>query len=288
LPGAPRFLLLNGDTFLDINMRALAAEAADTEALIALRRVADSSRYGTVELAGTRIIRFREKAPGVVAPAVNATLLDRISALPCSIELDIFPALAQGGRLAGRVCDAYLLDIGLPETLERGRRELAALRRRPAVFLDRDGVLNLERAYVHRPEQVEWIPGAIECVRRLNDLGYRVVVVTNQAGVAHGYYGEDNVHSLHAWMSDQLAAYGAFVDSFYHCPYHPQARIERFRRTHADRKPGPGMILRALSELDIDKNRSFLIGDKESDIVAARGAGIPGFLFGGKAERISG
>jgi D-glycero-D-manno-heptose 1,7-bisphosphate phosphatase len=179
-------------------MRALAAEAADTEALIALRRVADSSRYGTVELAGTRIIRFREKAPGVVAPAVNATLLDRISALPCSIELDIFPALAQGGRLAGRVCDAYLLDIGLPETLERGRRELAALRRRPAVFLDRDGVLNLERAYVHRPEQVEWIPGAIECVRRLNDLGYRVVVVTNQAGVAHCYYGEDNVHSLHA------------------------------------------------------------------------------------------
>jgi len=284
---APRFLLLNGDTFLDINMRALAGEAADTEALIALRRVADSSRYGTVELAGTRIIRFREKAPGVVGPAVintgvyvlNATILDRIRTLPCSIERDIFPALAQEGRLMGAIREGYFLDIGLPETLERGRRELLGIRRRPAAFLDRDGVLNVDHDYVHRPEQVEWIPGAVECVRRLNDIGYRVVVVTNQAGVAHGYYGEDSVHALHAWMSDQLATHGAFIDAFYHCPYHPEARVEEFRHTHVDRKPGPGMILRALSELDIDKDRSFLIGDKESDIAAARGAGIPSFLF---------
>jgi D,D-heptose 1,7-bisphosphate phosphatase len=287
---APRFVLLNGDSFFDINIRALAAKAADTEALVALRRVSDLSRYGTVDLEGNRIVRFREKAPDVTESALintgvyvlEASVLDRIRTLPCSIERDIFPALAQEGRLAGDIREGYFLDIGLPETLERGRRELLALRRRPAAFLDRDGVLNVDRHYVHRPEQVEWTPGAIECVRRLNDLGYRVVVVTNQAGVAHGYYDEDSVQALHAWMNDQLAAHGAFVDAFYHSPYHPDARVARFRRTHADRKPGPGMILRALSDLDIDKNRSFLIGDKKSDILAARNTGIPGFLFTGR------
>lgn len=286
---APRFLLLNGDSFFDINIRALSAKAADIEALIALRRVSDASRYGTVELEGNRIVRFREKASDVVRPALintgvyvlDASIVDHIHTLPCSIERDVFPALAQEGRLVGDIREGYFLDIGLPETLERGRRELLALRRRPAAFLDRDGVLNVDLHYVHRPEQVEWIPGAIDCVRRLNDLGYRVVVVTNQAGVAHGYYGEDSVHALHAWMSDQLAAQGAFVDAFYHSPHHPEARVEKFRRNHVDRKPGPGMILRALSDLDIDKSRSFLIGDKESDIAAAQGAGIPGFLFTG-------
>ena len=284
---APRFVLLNGDSFFDINIRALATKAADTEALVALRRVSDSSRYGTVDLEGNRIVRFREKAPDVTGSGLintgvyvlDACILDRIDTLPCSIERDVFPALAQEGRLAGDIREGYFLDIGLPETLARGRRELLALRRRPAAFLDRDGVLNMDLHYVHRPEQVEWIPGAIECVRRLNDLGYRVVVVTNQAGVAHGYYGEDSVHALHAWMSDQLAAHGAFVDAFYHSPYHPEARVEKFRRTHVDRKPGSGMILRALSDLDIDKDRSFLIGDKESDILAAQSAGIPGHLF---------
>jgi D-glycero-D-manno-heptose 1,7-bisphosphate phosphatase len=107
------------------------------------------------------------------------------------------------------------------------------------------------------------------------------VVVTNQAGIARGYYAEDTMHALHGWMQDQLAAHGAFIDAFYHCPYHPEASVEQFREDHFDRKPGPGMILRAFSDLHIDRDRSFLIGDKESDTEAARNAGIPGFLFAG-------
>src|SRR5262249_40731482 len=173
------------------------------------------------------------------------------------------------------------LDIGLPETLQQSRRELLAFRRRPAAFLDRDGVINLDHGYVHRPDQVEWIPGAQESVRRLNDLGYRVVIVTNQAGVAHGYYGEENIIALHNWMQEELAARGAFIDAFYYCPYHPNARVERFRASHIDRKPNPGMILRALSDMQIDKHHSFLIGDKDSDIKCASSAGIRGFLFTG-------
>jgi D,D-heptose 1,7-bisphosphate phosphatase len=152
---------------------------------------------------------------------------------------------------------------------------------RPAVFLDRDGVINVDHGYVHRPDQIEWVSGAIESIRRLNDLGYCVVVVTNQAGVAHGHYDEDSVVALHAWMREQLAAQGAVVDAFYHCPYHPEGVVAAYRRNHIDRKPGPGMILRAFSEFAIDRDASFLIGDRASDLAAAQAAGIPGFLFGG-------
>jgi D,D-heptose 1,7-bisphosphate phosphatase len=286
---APRFLLLNGDSFFDINLRAFAAEACSHEALVALCRVSDPSRYGTVELKGKKIRRFREKSADVRSPAlINAgiytltqSIIRRIGALPCSIETDIFPTLAEKGRLAGIVHEGYFLDIGLPETLEQGRRELLDLRAKPAVFLDRDGVLNIDRGYVHRPDQVNWIAGAQEAVRRLNDLGYRVIVVTNQAGVGHGYYEEDDIVVLHRWMQDQLAIRGAFIDAFYYCPHHPEARIEKYRGHHINRKPAPGMILQAFSDLAIRKDRSFLIGDKQSDIEAARSAGIPGFLFPG-------
>ena len=248
---APLFLLLNGDTFFDINLRALVlACRTDQEALIALHRVSDASRYGSVLLDGDRVVRFLEKSQGA-GPALisagtyllRASVIDRIRSLPCSIESDIFPILAQEGRLYGQACEGYFIDIGLPETLQQARRELAALTHRPAVFFDRDGVLNADHGYLHRPDQVDWIPGAQDSVRRLNDLGYCVVVVTNQAGVGHGYYDEEAVHSLHAWMQDQLAAKGAFIDAFYYCPYHPQARVKKFRRQHIDRKPEPGMIL---------------------------------------------
>ena len=249
---APRFLLLNGDSFFDTNLRSLTAQAvaADCQALLALRRVGDASRYGSVELVGDRIAQFSEKNTKSGGPAlINAGVyvlasatLDRIAVLPCSIETDIFPRLADEGNLFGVPREGYFLDIGLPETLEQGRRELSALRHRPAAFLDRDGVINVDHGYVHRLDQFDWIPGAKDAVRVLNDCGYRVIVVTNQAGIARGYYDEETMWALHAWLQDCLAKEGAFVDAFYHCPYHPEASVERFRAAHIDRKPGPGMI----------------------------------------------
>jgi len=290
---APQFAMLNGDSFFDINLRALAAKFAsdDAEGLIALHRVTDAARYGSVVIDGEHVVQFLEKreVAGPAGPALinggayllRASVLDRIDTLPCSIESDIFPVLAQEGLLKGSACEGYFIDIGLPETLARARHELAAVTRRPAAFLDRDGVINVDHGYVHRPEQVDWIAGAQESIRRLNDLGYCVIVVTNQAGVAHGFYGEESVRSLHAFMQDELAKKGAFIEAFYHCPYHPQARVEKFRRQHHDRKPEPGMILRAFADMPIDRERSFLIGDKGSDIEAAHRAGIRGLLFEG-------
>lgn len=153
---------------------------------------------------------------------------------------------------------------------------------RPALFLDRDGVLNLDLGYVHRPEDLVWIPGAREAVAAANAAGWWVFVVTNQSGVARGLYDLAAMHRFHAAMSEQLAEVGGRVDAFYACPYHPDAVIEAWRRVdHPDRKPNPGMLLRAMAEHPVDRGGSVMIGDKESDLEAARRAGVRGALYDG-------
>jgi histidinol-phosphate phosphatase family protein len=153
---------------------------------------------------------------------------------------------------------------------------------RPAAILDRDGVLNTDTGYTHRPQDLVWIPGAREAVLKLNETGYLVFVATNQAGIARGYYDETQMAAFHSYMQDELAKIGAHIDGFYFCPFHEDAAIPSYRiGNHPDRKPNPGMILQALREWPVDRSRSFLVGDRDSDMEAARRAGIPGFLFRG-------
>ncbi len=155
------------------------------------------------------------------------------------------------------------------------------LERKPAVFLDRDGVLNIDHGYVHSPEEFEWVPGAREAIKRMNAHGYHVFVVTNQAGIAHGYYEEEAVQKLHAWMTRELKAVGARVDEYFYCPHHPDAVLEMFRVECSCRKPRAGMLHQALERWSVDLERSFLIGDKTSDLQAADEVSVPGYLFDG-------
>ena len=153
---------------------------------------------------------------------------------------------------------------------------------RPALFLDRDGVLNEDQGYVHRWADFRWIPGAREAVAAFNRAGWLVIVVTNQSGVGRGYYTEADMHGLHAQMAEELAQAGARIDAFYFCPHHPEAADECYRHPDPpDRKPNPGMILRALAEWPIDRDRSLLVGDKDSDIEAAQRAGVRALRFTG-------
>lgn len=155
-------------------------------------------------------------------------------------------------------------------------------RLRPAAFFDRDGVFNQDQGYVHRVEDLVWIPGGPQAVRRLNDLGYLVIVVTNQSGIGRGYYDEASMHAIHEALAAHLATEGGRIDAFYFAPHHEEALEERYRHPdHPDRKPNPGMLLRAMQAFPIDKTRSFLIGDKPSDMEAARRAGVRGHLFTG-------
>ena len=152
----------------------------------------------------------------------------------------------------------------------------------PGAFLDRDGVLIEDSGYPHRDEDVKLIPGAAAAVRRLNAAGYLTVIVTNQSGVARGLFDEDRMHAFNALLLQRLADDGAQIDAVYACPFHADAVVERYRHPdHPDRKPNPGMILRAVAEHGIDPARSILIGDRDSDMEAARRAGVEGLLFEG-------
>ena len=150
--------------------------------------------------------------------------------------------------------------------------------KRKAVFFDRDGVLNVDFGYVFQSENWQWVSGAINAIKWCNDNGYLVIVVTNQSGVARGYYSETDVIRLHEWVKEDLHKRHANIDAFYYCPHYPGAAVAEYAVECTCRKPQPGMLLAAIAKYDIDVAFSVLFGDKPSDIEAANAAGVQGVL----------
>ena len=151
-----------------------------------------------------------------------------------------------------------------------------------ALFLDRDGVVNVEVGYLHRPEEVRFVDGIVPLCRTAAALGYRLIVVTNQAGIARGFYTEADFHALMDFIRQELRIQGVELDAVYFCPYHPEHGVGAYKREHEDRKPGTGMLRRGAREFDIDLTQSVMIGDRCSDIAAANSAGLrQAFLISG-------
>ncbi|MCS1394251.1 HAD family hydrolase [Lysinibacillus boronitolerans] len=144
-----------------------------------------------------------------------------------------------------------------------------------ALFLDRDGVINVEKNYVFKIEDFEFIEGIFELIKTFQDKGYLIIVITNQAGIGRGYYTEEDFHKLNDWMIEQFKQRGITITDVYYCPYHPTHGIGEYLKDSYDRKPNPGMILKASERYSIDLKQSVLIGDKDTDIKAGQAAGIP-------------
>lgn len=287
----PIAYVCNGDSLLDCNLLALAKrlrEGPDADFVLALRRMPDASRYGTVALgADGRIAEFREKsagARGLVNGGVycaRAEALRSLPAAPSSLEMEVFPDLAVRGRLAGVAVDGFFVDIGLPDSLAQAQEGVAAWLRRPCAFLDRDGVINVDTDYVHTPDEFRFMPGMPAAISALNDAGWLVVVITNQAGIGRGYYDEQEFAEFTHWIDDRLAEAGAHVDATYHCPHHPTEGTGEYLRDCECRKPKPGMLLRAIAEWGPDLKRSFMLGDTLNDMAAAAAAGVRGVRYVG-------
>ncbi|MCB0306632.1 MAG: D-glycero-beta-D-manno-heptose 1,7-bisphosphate 7-phosphatase [Calditrichaeota bacterium] len=150
--------------------------------------------------------------------------------------------------------------------------------KQPAAFLDRDGTLNVDVGYPDSLEKIVLIPGAVEAVQLLNRAGYAVVVVSNQSGVARGYFDEARVQAINRGVAEMFAQAGARIDGFYYCPHLPEAAVARYRRACGCRKPAPGMLQKAVREMHLDLARSLIIGDKYSDIAAGKALGLQAVL----------
>jgi D-glycero-D-manno-heptose 1,7-bisphosphate phosphatase len=182
------------------------------------------------------------------------------------------PATVLGGNFFNLTC---------PGNAARAWTELPGLLRRRALFLDRDGVINVDHGYVGTPDRFDFIPGALKTIRAATEAGWHVFVVTNQSGIARGLYDEAQFAALMDWVNDQVRAAGGTIDDVRSCPTHPEAPLAAYRRESDWRKPGPGMLLDLLARWELDPARCLLIGDQETDLAAAAAAGVTGHLFPG-------
>ena len=287
------FLLINGDTIFDINYHDLAKSFNyDKLGHLALNFVEDVSRYGEVKVNNSEIVDFKEKDknnPGYVNSGVgifNKSLLDFISVNETSLEKDIFPKLIKNKLLSAKKYSSFFLDIGIPETLEAAQYLIPKWRSKAALMLDRDGVINMDFGYVHNMSKFEWIKSAKETIKMANDLGILVIVITNQAGIARGFYTESHFRFFTQEINDRLIDFGAHIDETYYCPHHPSEGIESYKQNCKCRKPKNGLLEKAIFDWKLDKQKCFLIGDKETDMIAARKSGIRSHLFCYKKENL--
>ena len=252
---------------------------------MALRSVGDAARYGRVIEREGKVVAFLEKDPTQPGPGIinggiyvlKREILDLVSALPCSLEQDVFPTLVERGQIRGKEFDGYFLDIGLPETLEQGHRELPNVRVRPAAFFDRRALVGGGEGDAFPRAAIEWRKGAVEAIRALNDRGYYVFVTRHRTGSAE-ITGADDPGRSNAAMQASLVAEGAHVDRFYGEAGFASGGAPGHARGSAGT---PDPFAKAMGEWPIVREKSFFIGVADRDIEAARKAGIPGEAFDG-------
>ena len=281
-----QLFVLNGDTYFDVPFREMLESHRESgaAATLALKPMRGFDRYGTVSLGedACTVEAFREKAPcaeGLVNGGIYLLRRDALASLPerFSLEREWLEPQAATGSLAGFVCDGYFLDIGIPEDYERAQGDffLGAQKRYDTLFLDRDGVIDveLESDYVKRPEEMIFIPGALEAIARMQPLFARTLVVTNQRGVSKGVMTLDDLDRVHRYMLERIEAAGGHIDKIYFSTGMDESDPRR--------KPNTGLFLDAKEDFpQIDPERSLMVGDKPTDMEFAARCGLPGVQVG--------
>lgn len=283
--------VLNGDTYLDVDYDALESTAASSrgaEAVIAGKRMDDLGRYGSlsVEPHGNAIVSFKEKntcKEGVINAGVYLIKRNALSSMPrvFSLEKDYFEGIVSEGRLLVSESRGFFIDIGVEDDYRRAQKLfLPYTRKWKVAFFDRDGTVNVDTGHLFEPGKLALIPSTVDLLKCFNEnADWKVVVVTNQAGIAKGLYSVDQMHTLHRHLDAALSRYGAHIDAYYYCPHHPE-----FSGPCSCRKPRPGMLLKAMFDYDADPDDCMMFGDKDTDRMAASAAGIENYRHVGDAR----
>lgn len=275
-------LIVNGDTFFDIDINDIYIfhKKMKSKFTIATKYMENYDRYGTIQQDhNNKIMGFIEKKrmeKGYINGGIyliNRHILDNISLSKFSFEKDFMEKDFKNIGIYSFPCNAYFMDIGVEEDYNKFQNadilKKNIFRKRKGAFFDRDGTINVEKNYLYRIEDFEFRPGMPEMIKRYKDDGYVIIVITNQAGIARGYYTEKDMHILHDYINQELSKIGTRIDAFYFCPHHPD-----FTGPCHCRKPDTGMIEKAIKDWDIDVQESILFGDKPWDIEAGERVGI--------------
>jgi D-glycero-D-manno-heptose 1,7-bisphosphate phosphatase len=274
------FFVINGDTYFDINFRSFEKEFKKNYlAFIALKKynVSNAINYKLRKISKI-FFNGNSKIFNGGVYILNKNILKYAKKINLDLDKDIICSPLNKKNVFGKIYTNKFTDIGKNfSVFKKSKVILKKIINKPCCFLDRDGVINYDYGYVINKKDFRFRPGVIEGIKILNDNGYYVIVISNQSGVGRGFYSTKKLNNFHKYINSELNKQGAFINKFYYSPYHPEAKIKKYRKISKCRKPGIGMFLQAMKDYKIQKKKSFFIGDSKSDFLAAKNFKIPFF-----------
>jgi D,D-heptose 1,7-bisphosphate phosphatase len=277
-----KFLFLNGDSFFNVNLQNKILKFRNKNKSIFF--LVKNSNYKL----NKKLSSISINSKGRIINKIGKLMYSGISILVKkdlkilkknkknklhSFEDNIAPKLISRNKVEGDVSNEFFLDIGTTKNYEFAKSNFKKKTEKKCIFFDRDNTLIYDKGYTHNKSDLKWKPGAIKAIQLLNESNYLVIVITNQSGVARGYFTERDVESFHYHMNQELKKKNAVINDFYYCPFHING-IGKYKKNSKDRKPGNGMLNKAIKKWNINKKRSFFIGDSLSDYLAAKKSNI--------------
>ena len=269
------FILINGDTFLDINLNQLIKSCSKNSygsiTLVKNDFYKSNRKLSTLALRENKII-YQDKSNFMNGGIYffKKKIFKLIKNKNTSLENDILPNLIKNKKISGIKTKNFFLDIGTPENFKKAKKIISKKFIKRAAFLDRDGVINFDKGYVHKIKDFKFRPNVIRGLKFLRNNDYYIFVVTNQAGIGKGIYTEKQFFNLQNYIKQKLQKKDIFFDDINFCPYHPEAKIKKYRKISQLRKPGNLMIKQIRNKWSIKLNKSFMIGDQVTDKICAK------------------
>jgi D-glycero-D-manno-heptose 1,7-bisphosphate phosphatase len=268
-------VVINGDSFIDFDFKLFFLKKFESSLIKVL--MTDNSNYKEVKkLTNLGIHKnklvFKKKSKLINSGIyhLKKNLINKLQNKNLSFENDIIKPLIKKKRVIADYQKGYFIDIGLKKNLSFARNTLNTEIKKPAIFLDRDGVLNHDYGYVYKYQNFKWMKGSIEALKYLNKKNIHIFIITNQSGIGRGYYKEKDFDNLHKKIKNYLAKKNIFIDDVVYCPHHPKFARGKYKKTCKCRKPGNQLIIDLKNKWNIDMKKSFMIGDKSSDQMCAK------------------
>jgi len=270
------FLVVNGDTFFDVNLNEFITKSENSKKLISIalidKKIANSEKLNNLSLTNKGIVKFSKKSNYINGGIYffKKNFLKKIKNIKFSLENNLLRNEILNNNVFGIKYKKFFLDIGSYESINNGKKILKNYLKRRAIFFDRDGVINYDNGYTYKYKNFKLRPGVLKTLKILTKEPSYIFIVTNQAGIAKGLYKKKDFIDLHIKLKTYFSKKNILIDHVIFCPHHPNAKIKKYKKKCKNRKPNNGMISYLLKNWNIDKFNSCMIGDQYSDYIAAK------------------